>query len=149
MSINSRSQQDSNLRGKIPSDFYSDAITTRPWLLADLQILLCLFWCFLSSICIPVDEDGQNNTQKSMLISICFLVVQDEPKNTQSARFELAREHPIWFLVRRLNHSAMTACGLSGSFESLLISVIYLFSCWLRWAKTIRRSPCWFLSVFL
>ena len=50
-----RSQQDSNLRGKIPSDFESDALTTRPWLLADFSILISLFWCFLSSICFPVD----------------------------------------------------------------------------------------------
>ena len=28
---------------------------------------------------------------------------------SHSARFELALEDPIWFLVRRLNHSAMTA----------------------------------------
>ena len=28
---------------------------------------------------------------------------------SQLARFELAQEDPIWFLVRRLNHSAMTA----------------------------------------
>ena len=84
-----------------------------------------------------------------MLISICFLVGQDEPKNTQSARFELAREDPIWFLVRRLNHSAMTACGLLDSSKSLLMfSVFYLYSCRLRWAKQLRRIPCWFLLCF-
>ena len=32
-----------------------------------------------------------------------------ERKMSQSARFELAQEDPIWFLVRRLNDSAMTA----------------------------------------
>ena len=32
-----------------------------------------------------------------------------ERKMSHSARFELALEDPIWFLVRRLNHSAMTA----------------------------------------
>ena len=32
-----------------------------------------------------------------------------ERKMSHSTRFELALEDPIWFLVRRLNHSAMTA----------------------------------------
>ena len=37
-----------------------------------------------------------------MLIFLFFPVVQDEHKFTQSARFELAREDPIWFLVDAL-----------------------------------------------
>ena len=53
-----------------------------------------------------------------------------EQKITQSARFELAQQDPIWFRVRRLKHSAMTAWRgsyfyLSGSsFVELLCELI-------------------------
>ena len=79
------------------------------------------------SVFYPVDLDGQNNTQKSMLISICFLVVQDEPKKTQSARSNLLAGRSHLISVRRLNHSAMTACGLLDSSKSMLIFSICCF----------------------
>ena len=63
------------LRAKIPSDFESDALTTRPWLLADFSILISPYFEFsVFYVCFPVNLDEQNNAQKSMLISICFLV---------------------------------------------------------------------------
>ena len=54
-----------------------------------------------------------------------------ERKISQSARFELAQEDPIWFWVRRLNHSAMTAWRrsyfyLSGSFFVELLCELIL-----------------------
>ena len=54
-----------------------------------------------------------------------------ERKISQSARFELAQQDPIWFRVRRLNHSAMTAwrCSyfyLSGSFFVELLCELIL-----------------------
>ena len=54
-----------------------------------------------------------------------------ERKISQSARFELAQQEPIWFRVRRLNHSAMTAWRrsyfyLSGSFFVELLCELIL-----------------------
>ena len=58
-----------------------------------------------------------------------------ERKMSQSARFELAQEDPIWFLVRRLNHSAMTAWR---SFYFIL-SVIVELLCGFYFLKNLRK----------
>ena len=58
-----------------------------------------------------------------------------ERKMSQSARFELAQEDPIWFLVRRPNHSAMTA------WRSLyfILSVIVELLCGFYFLKVSRK----------
>ncbi|EDO30708.1 predicted protein [Nematostella vectensis] len=75
-----RCGQDSNLRGKIPLDFESNALTTRPpqpWVFKIASFPLCYF------------DQG--------------LLKQ---KEALRAGFEPAREDPIGFRVQRLNHSA-------------------------------------------
>ena len=54
---------------------------------------------------------------------------------SQSAKFELAQEDPIWFLVRRLNHSAMTAWR---SFYFIL-SVIVELLCGFYFLRNLRK----------
>ena len=54
---------------------------------------------------------------------------------SQSARFELAQEDPIWFLVRRLNHSAMTAWR---SFYFILSLIVELL-CGIYFLKNLRE----------
>ena len=54
---------------------------------------------------------------------------------SQSARFELAQEDPIWFLVRRLNLSALTAWR---SFYFIL-SVIVELLCGFYFLKSLRK----------
>ena len=58
-----------------------------------------------------------------------------ERKMSQSAKFELAQEDPIWFLVRRLNHSAMTAWR---SFYFIL-SVIVELLCGFYFLRNLRK----------
>ena len=58
-----------------------------------------------------------------------------ERKMSQSARFELAQEDLIWFLVRRLNHSGMTAWS---SFHFIL-SVIVELLCGFYFLKVSRK----------
>ena len=54
---------------------------------------------------------------------------------SQSARFELAQEDPIWFLVRRLNYSAMTAWR---SFYFILSLIVELL-CGFYFLKNLRK----------
>ena len=62
-----------------------------------------------------------------------------ERKMSHSARFELALEDPIWFLVRRLNHSAMTA---RSSFYFIL-SVNVELLCGFYFFKVLRKYRFW------
>ena len=55
---------------------------------------------------------------------------------SQSARFELAQEDPIWFLVRRLNHSAMTAWRKF----YFVLSVIVELLCEFYFLKNLRKN---------
>ena len=101
-----RSQQDSNLSGKIPADFYSDTFTTRP-LLLDLYHfeMFCILWWWL----ILLVFFSYTNVPWFPYVFKTFIL----KTSSQPAFFEPAREDPIWFLVRRLNHSAMAAWSVS------------------------------------
>ena len=54
---------------------------------------------------------------------------------SQSAWFELAQEDPIWLLVRRLNHSAMTAWRRF----YFILSVIVELLCEFYFLKNLRK----------
>ena len=76
----------------------------------------------------------------------CFAVLSiGEQKVSQSARLEFAQEDPIWFLVRRLNHSAMTAkrkffiCIGDGMFFNYCVSFYFL--------KVLRKTISWELLI--
>ena len=125
-------QQDSNLRRKTASDFLSDALTTRPRLHDASFTLLCVGHCFLncpdnrcwslflerSWQCVSVIVSwtvllffSQGVTSISVFQTVWWfdILSTGERKVSQSEIIELAQENPIWIIVRRLNHSAMTA----------------------------------------
>ena len=127
-------QQDSNLRRKTPSDFLSDALTIRPRLHDASFTLLCVGHCFLncpdnrcwslflelSWQCVSVIvswtvllffslSQGVASISLFQTVWLFDVLSTGERKVSQSARFELAQEDPMWLLVWRLNRSAMTA----------------------------------------
>ena len=107
---NIHSEQDWNLSWMDLSNFYSDSVSTPPWLRFRISgfigvghpILNCCvtFFLFLEKLNIFLFRTFWR---------LDVVLNKGERKMSHSARFELALEDPIWFLVRRLNHSAMTA----------------------------------------
>ena len=92
----SRCEQDSNLRGKIPLDFKSNALTTRPSQLVQLS------W-------VRYVQPRRSNVNH---LKHCFLSTVDffwHKKVSLRAGIEPAREDPIWFRGQRLYHSAITS----------------------------------------
>ena len=130
-----QTQQDLNLSWMNPCDFYSHAPALRSDCNSDslnLSVPVIVSWAILIlfSLSQRVTSFWLFRTFWWFDVLSFDVLSTGERKISQSARFELAQEDPIWFRVRRLNHSAMTAWRrsyfyLSGSlFVELLCELI-------------------------
>ena len=126
-----RSQQDSSFRRKTPSDFQSDALTTRPWL-HDGRLFICvgdcMFNCCVSFYFLKVLR--KNHFFESFR-SVDKLSSVDRIY-TNSGRFKLELHGPIWFLFSFPEHSAMIA-----------IPILYFFRC----RSFFLELSCYFISL--
>ena len=128
-----QSQQDSNLSRKNPSEFWSNALSTPPWLHNRFSkyigvghsILNCCFTLFLFL------EKVKNFSFFGTFWRFDVVLNNGDWIVPQSARFERAQSDPIWFRVRSLHHSPITPWGssyfsLSGSFLVELLCELIL-----------------------
>ena len=92
------------------SKFWSDALTTRTWLLTQIPNYVAVGHCILNC-CDFFSFFSQGITPFAMFRTFWWVDVLStgERKVSQPAESELPQWDPIWFLVRRLNHSATTA----------------------------------------
>ena len=108
-----QTQQDLNLSWMDTCDFYSHA----PALRNDcnsvslfLSVSVIVSWTVLIFFSL---SQGINSFWLFRTFWYFDVLSTGERKVSQSARFELAQVDPIWFRVRRLNHSPITAWGSS------------------------------------
>ena len=119
------------------SDFYSDSVTTPPWLHFRISsfigvghsILNCCvtFVPFLKKLIISFYLGFSQG------LALCWIKVSEKSRSQQHSMF--AQGDRIWFRVRRLNHSAMTAWR---SF-SFYLSVIVELLCGFYFLKVLRK----------
>ena len=98
----SRCEQDSTLRGKLPLDFKSNALTTRP-----SQLVQSSWVRYVQARRFNV------NLLKHRFLSI--VVFFWHKKVSLRAGIEHAREDPIWIRGQRLYHSAITSDAIKSS----------------------------------
>ena len=120
VSEKTRSQLNSNLLRKTPSNFSSDALITRPWL-HDGRFLICVGYCMFNC-CVSLyflkvlrknhfferfrSVDKFSNVDRKHPNSGRFNLELDGPI---WGRFKLELDGPIWFLFSSPQHSATTA----------------------------------------
>ena len=97
-----------------PCDFYSHAPALRNDCNSEsliLSVSVIVFWAVLIHFSLSRGFTSFWLFRTFWWFDVLSLDVLStgERKISQSARFELAQQDPIWFRVRRLNHSAMTA----------------------------------------
>ena len=137
-------QQNLNLSWMDPCDFYSHAPALRndcnsESLILSVSVFVSWTVLILFSLSQGVTSFWLFRTFWWFDVLSLNVLSTGERKISQSARFELAQQDPIWFRVRRPKHSAMTAWR--GSYFYLSCSFFVELLCELILSEDITWLP--------